>query len=195
MLNCKTGQWSGKIVLRILAVVTALLLMPQASHGESDRVPAWLFEPQKAVQLSPLKTRAGAFQGITSVGSGDDLALGFASFYLREAKAISMSGELGKVIRAFLEKGVQSPGRFPLSGTLAAFLLFSEANLSEPLIIVVSRTRPFFAVGKAHVVDEDVYQIDAKSHISASGESEYLWAFFEALARKHGYLAPAVSGK
>lgn len=178
-----------RVVLRLSVIAAASLLLSLVRCAASERVPAWLIDEQNTLRLSPLKMRFGTFQGVTSVGAGDDLALGFTSFYLRDSQTTPVPVEVSNVLRTFLQQGDQHPGRFPLSGACAAFLLYSDGKHSEPLLVVISQTRPFVGIGKAHVVDEDVYQSDAKSVISASGESEQLWTFFESLARKLGTLA------
>jgi hypothetical protein len=186
-------RMNWKIVFRLSVIAAVSLLMSQVSCAASERVPAWLIDEQTTLRLSALKMRFGTFQGITSVGAGDDLALGFTSFYLRNSQITPVPVELSNVLRTFLQQGDKLPERFPLSGACAAFLLFSDGKHSEPLLVVISQTRPFVSIGKAHVVDEDVYQSDAKSVISASGESEQLWTFFESLAKKLGTLAKTPS--
>ena len=161
---------------------------------ERNKLPLWLSSTDSAgVRVSPLKGRGGAFQGITAVAGGNDLRVGFVTFYVRDSRSIPLPKEIVTGLRTLMENGDQSAGKFPLAGFQARFLLFDAAASADEFIVGISRVQHWVTIGKAYKVDQDIYQNDASDGAAAAADMRIIWTFFQALATEHGLIENAAN--
>ncbi|RYD83283.1 MAG: hypothetical protein EOP84_08125 [Verrucomicrobiaceae bacterium] len=183
-----------KIYRFAVALFVALSFSGPAFASSPDKLEEWIASPKLGgVSARILANRSGVFYKVTNVEPGEDLAAGVVSFYLdMGSKTIPIPKEIIEDLKVFIGKGYQLPEDVFLPRAQAAFMLFSEADPAQKLIVRIYEKNQMVSIGRLYRVCENIYQHDPKSTEGADGVSFRLWKYFDTL-RKEGTTAAAES--
>jgi hypothetical protein len=143
------------------------------------------------LDIATLRRSRGTFRGIKIAENTGGFSLfkrpqerdGTVTFYIRQAAMVHVEKPLQEAIRKFLLTGTD-PKANPGAAWKTSFLLRPQSDAkAQPLLLSISRNRPWVMLSGSYSVADDIYQDDSEAAPTIISQSPTLYDLLEDVGR------------